>query len=55
MTHTVHRAFAGALHQTFLTCAVIGVLAVVCIAFVPKGKATDIRDRAHAAAGADAE
>jgi EmrB/QacA subfamily drug resistance transporter len=43
----VRHAFSGALHQVFVTAAVIGALGLVCVLLMPRGKATALRDRAH--------
>jgi MFS family permease len=43
----VQHAFAGALHQVFVTAAVLGALGLLCVLLMPRGKATALRDRAH--------
>jgi EmrB/QacA subfamily drug resistance transporter len=43
----VRTAFSGALHQVFVTAAIIGVLGLLCVVLMPRGKATALRDRAH--------
>jgi EmrB/QacA subfamily drug resistance transporter len=43
----VRHAFSGALHEVFVTAAVIGALGLVCVLLMPRGKATALRDRAH--------
>ena len=59
--HAVQEAFAGALHEVFITALIIGALLCACIFLMPRGHATALRDRSqgHApppdALGPDAE
>ncbi|MHB8671227.1 MAG: hypothetical protein ACYDAD_11855, partial [Acidimicrobiales bacterium] len=50
VAQVVRGVLAGALHDTFLACLVVGVVATLSVALVPRGRATDIRDRARAVA-----
>jgi EmrB/QacA subfamily drug resistance transporter len=43
----VQQAFAGALHNVFVTATVIGAISLLCVLLMPRGKATALRDRAH--------
>ena len=43
----VRHAFSGALHQVFVTAAVIGALGLLCVLLMPRGKPAAMRDRAH--------
>jgi EmrB/QacA subfamily drug resistance transporter len=45
--HAVRLAFAGALHQAFLACLVIGIVALLSSFLMPKGRAQDMRDQAQ--------
>ncbi len=42
----VRNAFAGALHQVFLTAFLVGVLSALCIFLLPRGRAIALRSRA---------
>jgi hypothetical protein len=43
----VREAFSGALHQVFVTATVIGVLGLLFVLLMPRGKPASIRDRAQ--------
>ena len=43
----VREAFAGALHQVFVTATVIGVLGLLFVLLMPRGKPAAMRDRAQ--------
>lgn len=43
----VQGAFAGALHQVFITALVVGVVATACVFLMPRGGATALRDRSQ--------
>jgi hypothetical protein len=45
--HAVQEAFAGALHEVFITALIIGVVLCACIFLMPRGHATALRDRAQ--------
>ena len=43
----VQEAFAGALHQVFITALIIGVVLSACVVLMPRGHATVLRDRSQ--------
>jgi hypothetical protein len=43
----VRVAFAGALHQVFITALLVGLIASACVFLMPRGGATALRDRAQ--------
>ncbi len=44
---TIRHAFASSLHRSFVTMAIIAAGAILTTLLMPRGKATDIRDKAH--------
>jgi MFS family permease len=50
----VSDSFAGALHRTFWVAVAVAVIGLVCTRMMPKGSATEIRDRARSDAKLDA-
>jgi EmrB/QacA subfamily drug resistance transporter len=43
----VRHAFSGALHQVFVTAAVMGAVGLLCVLLMPRGKPAALRDRVH--------
>jgi EmrB/QacA subfamily drug resistance transporter len=43
----VQHAFSGALHQVFVTAAVMGAIGLLCVFLMPRGKPAALRDQAH--------
>jgi MFS family permease len=50
----VSESFAGALHRTFWVAVSVAVIGLICTRMMPKGSATEIRDRARSDAKLDA-